>query len=194
MSECTQNCYNCKNSFCSNIPESVRKQLCSLSKSVTFKPKKDQLINLDGGRVTIVESGALMTIRMLENERYQGIDILGSGDMLGIAELFNANDGCEMIVVRPLAQTKICMVPIADVERLMSAEPVFFQHVYSMLAKRFHRALSNLTICVSGSSKERTRHFMELAQEYGRLNLTHEDLATLSGLNRVTVTNCLKTI
>lgn len=194
MSECTQNCCNCKNSFCSNIPESVRKQLCSLSKSVTFKPKKEQLINLDSGRVTIVESGALMTIRMLENERYQGIDILGSGDLLGIAELFNANDGCEMIVVRPLEQTKICMVPIADVERLMSEDPVFFQHVYSMLAKRFHRALSNLATCVSGSSKERLQHFMELSHEYGQLNLTHEDLATLSGLNRVTVTNCLKTI
>ena len=105
--------------------------------------------------------------------------------MLGILN-FNAESPQDHILILPLTDVSGCLVSktIFDtlIQKHLSLNIIIIHH----LSSRFYRIINHLTNLVFDTSKERI--------ELGNFYLTHEQIALLSGLNRVTVSKTIKDV
>ena len=109
-------------------------------------------------------------------------------------QLFN-DEYNATINLLPLVPVTGCFVKIETFERLIREYPDFAVAVIKEGSKRFGRIASKLGIHFYGTAKDRLEYSLNRAKELGLENeITHEDLAMLSGLSRVTVTKLRHTI
>ena len=134
-----------------------------------------------------------MTIRSNAEGKRQGIDILKPGDLLGIVQLFNS-DYKNSISILPLSSVSGCMIPVNTVEKLILENSDISTAILAHYSQRFSRVLDHLTINSMGTSKDKLDFALGTANESDIKQLTHEELAILSGLNRVTVTRTIREI
>lgn len=183
-------CAGCTNSFCASLSESSREKIFKKKYWHVYTKKNQQLFYLENRQVLIIETGVLIPFRTDEIVKHQSIDVLGPGDLLGIVNLFKRDDR-DCFSVLPLTSCTGCLIPTAAMEQLAMENPDISRAIIAEYSLRYSRLVDNLTNKTLSGSKERLAHALHLLEEKGISHASHEDLALLSGLNRVTVTRTI---
>lgn len=185
-----ESCSQCEgsNPFCSSLPEECRIKLCRAAHRVRYKKRNEQVCFFDFKRLFVIESGYALTSRSDIEDHQQGTDILEPGNLVGVVQLFN-KEYIATINLLPVVPVTGCFVGIETIEQLVNEYPDFAIAIIKECTKRYGRIASKLGIHFYGTAKERLAFSFNRAKELGLENeITHEDLACLSGLSRVTVT------
>lgn len=189
-----KSCDSCTNSFCQSLSPESRAKIFKMCRWVNYPYKKEQIVFFGNGNLLILESGALMTIRSTPEGKKQGIDILKAGDLLGIVQLFN-KEYEDTISVLPLSSVCGCMLPIEGIEQLIRENHDISNAIIAHLSRRFVRVIHHLSVHSFGTSKDKLDYALyKTTNDRDIKHLTHEELAILSGLNRVTVTRTIREI
>lgn len=181
----------CSNSFCRSLPAYLRARLCEGARRVTYKKRNEQVMFLDFHYLLIVESGHLLISRAHRSDRQQGTDIVTAGNVVGIAQILRP-ELKSIINLLPITQAQGCLVRLKTVEELLETSPELGKLLVTELAERFGRVAGKLAIHSYGSARERLDYSLERVRELGLSNeVRQEDLASLAGLSRVTVSRLI---
>ena len=193
MTSCREQCGICpgSNGFCSNAPSQLRERLCASAHRVRYKKRNEQVMFLDFRYVFVIESGYVLISRGHRSERQQGTDIVGPGNIVGIAQLLHPNLD-SVINLLPLTPVEGCLVSLKTLEGLIDESPALGRLLIAEFSERFNRYTYRLTIHSYGSARERLEFSVERVRELGlESEVRQEDLACLAGLSRVTVNRLL---
>jgi len=184
-------CAACTNNFCSNLLPDTKDKICRSRSWVNYSRKNQQAFFLENRQILILESGCIIALRMDEKARQQSIDLLGSGDLLGIVNVFNTQSQREYFQIMPLTDCSGCMLPISAMEALILERQDLCKAFIAQFSSRFSRVVDNLMIKTLDSAEDRVANAEALFLAHGIAKYSHEELALLAGLNRVTVTRIL---
>ena len=221
MTSCREQCGICpgSNGFCSSVPSQLRERLCASAHRVRYKKRNEQVMFLDFRYVLVIESGYVLISRGHRSERQQGTDIVGPGNIVGIAQLLHP-DLDSVINLLPLTPVEGCLVSLKTLEGLIDESPALGRLLIAEFSERFGRVTGTLyidgdlaadaevystsslyvggdvtgklTIHSYGSARERLEFSVERVRELGlESEVRQEDLACLAGLSRVTVNRLL---
>ena len=184
-------CAACTNSFCKNLQSETKDKICRSRSWVNYSRKNQQAFFLENKQILILESGCIIALRMDEKARQQSVDLLGPGDLLGIVNIFNSQIQREYFQIMPLTDCSGCMLPISVMEALILERQDLCKAFIAQFSSRFSRVVDNLMIKTLDSAEDRVANAEALFLTHGIAKYSHEDLALLTGLNRVTVTRIL---
>lgn len=186
-------CGTCANVFCCSLSVSSRDKLRAAGKRVSFSPRIEKPFDFEDQQIIILEKGALIGYRSDINLRLQSVDLLQPGDLLGIANLFSKNER-EAFSIKVLAPSVGCCIPIHMMEQLILENADIARAVICQYSSRYSRVVDSFINKTNASSEERVLYAMEMLKKLHVQKITHEDLALLSGLNRVTVTKAFRNL
>lgn len=186
-------CANCTNVFCCSLSSSSRNKLRAASKRISFSPRIETPFDFEDQRIIILEQGALIGYRSDINLRLQSVDLLQPGDLLGIANLFSKNER-EAFSIKVLTSSIGCCIPIHMMEQLILENTDIARAVICQYSSRYSRVVDSFINKTNASSEERVLYAMEMMKKLHVQKITHENLALLSGLNRVTVTRAFRSL
>lgn len=184
---------NSSNSFFKNLSPDSRAKILKASQRIYYNNKKEQVIIFGNGRILILDSGFIMTIRSNEQGKRVGIDILRPGDLLGICQLFNYNYE-NTISILPLSLVHGYVISLENMSKLIEENRDISLAVISQFSQRFIRVINHLSVNTLGTSKDKLKYTLQTIKNLNIKLPTHEELAIFSGLNRVTVTNNLNEV
>jgi CRP/FNR family transcriptional regulator len=150
-------------------------------------------------QIFIVKEGEVLLYHVRDGRRFV-FDVLGPGSVFGSTSLLP-----ETVTHFAEAQagSRYCILPLSDVQALIVAHPDILLRLLGTLSQRVHDYEQKLSLD-TGTAAERVlgelkryqkkRYPLWLSPFSARLPLTHEKLATLTGLNRVTVTRALQAL
>lgn len=183
-------CANCTNPFCRSLSEHSRKRIFDAKTWVTYSSKNDQPFFLENRQILILEQGAIIGYRSNIDVKMQSIALIRPGDLLGIVSLFAENIR-DPFSIAPLTDSAGCMLPLQTMEELIVEEPDICIATMQQYSSRYSRVIDGFINKTMGTSEQRVEYSLQNLHEIGIHYVTHEHLALLSGLNRVTVTKAL---
>lgn len=182
---------DCKNCFCSGLSPEARRLICENAHRIHYKQRNEQVMFLDSRHVLIMESGYALISRGFMTDKQQGTDILEPGSVVGIVQLFQP-DYTATLNFLPLTPVSGCMVRLSLMEKLAAENAEIATALLKEFSARYGRVVSKLAIHSYGTANQRLQFSIARVRELGlEKEITHEDLACLSGLSRVTVTKLL---
>lgn len=184
-------CASCQTGFCADLLPETREAVCRAKIWVNYARKHQQAFFLENRQVMLLESGCMVAIRTDEGAREQSVDLLGPGDVLGIVNVFNGQNQRDFFQILPLTECAGCMLPIRTMEELILAHPDLCRAFVAQFAGRFSRVVDNMMNKTLDTARDRLAYAEALLRARGVTKYSHEDLALLSGLNRITVTRLL---
>ena len=184
-------CASCQNGFCTSLLPQTREAICRSKIWVNYSRKNQQAFFLENKQILILESGCIIATRADEGARQQSVDLLGPGDLLGIVNVFNSQSKREYFQILPLTECTGCMLPIRTMEELILEHKDLCKVFITQLAGRFSRVVDNMMDKTLDTAQDRVVYAQALLRQHGVMKYSHEDLALLSGLNRITVTRIL---
>lgn len=194
MKKIPSSCQNCTNKFCIKLSPEVREAIFQNKVWFNLNAKEEHFFYFNNKQILIIESGSFMTIRQNPQGKQIGIDILGPGDLLGILN-FNAESPRDYILILPLTDVSGCLVSKTIFDNLIRKHLSLNIIIIHHLSSRFYRIINHLTNLVFDTSKGRIEYSLKMAHhDLGNFYLTHEQIALLSGLNRVTVSKTIKDV
>jgi len=150
-------------------------------------------------RLFLVKEGEVSLYHVKDGKRFV-FDVMGPGTLFGNIGL---QEGSLSHFAEAANGTRICTFSSREFQRIISAYPVVMMRAFSSLAHRLEDYETKLGETLS-DAKEKILHEIEryeqkriprflewLADEPTKRQLTHEHLAKLTGLNRVTVTRAI---
>lgn len=183
-------CANCTNPFCCSLSEKSRKRLFESKIWMNYSSKDDQPFFLENRQILILEKGAIIGYRSNIDVKMQSIALIRPGDLLGIVSLFSSGVR-ESFSISPLTDSAGCMVSLNTMEKLIVEEPDICMATMRQYSDRYSRVVDSFINKTLGSSEQRVEYALKKCHDIGIQYVTHENLALLSGLNRVTVTKTL---
>lgn len=183
-------CANCTNPFCRSLSERSRQRLFESKIWINYSSKDDQPFFLENRQILILERGAIIGYRSSIDVKMQSITLIRPGDLLGIVSLFSDVQR-ESFSISPLTDSAGCMIPLRTMEQLIVEEPDICQATMRQYSSRYSRVVDSFINKTLGSSEQRVEYALKACSDIGIQYVTHENLALLSGLNRVTVTKTL---
>ncbi|MDO5380003.1 Crp/Fnr family transcriptional regulator [Phascolarctobacterium sp.] len=180
--------------LCLNLSNDIQDAILKNAIKFYINAKKENLFFFSNKQILIIQEGALMTIRRNNEGKQIGVDILKKGDLLGILN-FGKQSPQDFISVLPLTDVFGWLISKDTFEHLLSQYIELDKFIIHYLSERFYRIIRHLTNLVCDTSKERIEYSLKLSHQYlGDFYLTQEQIALLSGLNRVTVAKIFKDI
>ena len=188
-------CQECSNRFCKSLSDDSRDRLFDNHVWMNFQKKREQMFFLENKQILIIEYGVVGCFRSNGQNRTQCIDILGPGDLLGCVNLFRGK-GREMVEIYPLTDCGGCLISVKDMEKFIIENEDICRSMVAQLSDRYSRLADNLVSRATGDSLMRLEYTLNILREKGvpLEGVSHEVLAMLSGLSRVTVTRTMHTI
>ncbi len=150
-------------------------------------------------RLFLVKEGEVSLYHVKDGKRFV-FDVMGPGTLFGNVGM---QEGSLSHFAEAAEGTRICTFSSADFQQIISAYPVVMMRAFSSLAHRLEDYETKLGETLSDAKEKilheieryeqkRTPKFLEwLSGEATKRQLTHEHLAKLTGLNRVTVTRAI---
>ncbi len=183
-------CTGCTNVFCRSLSPDSRKLLLAASKRINFSAQIEKPFYFEDQQIIILEKGALIGYRSDVNLRLQSVDLLQPGDLLGIANLFSQSER-EAFSIKALIDSFGCSLPIQIMEQLIVERPDIAKATICQYSSRYSRVVDSFINKTNALSEERVIYALNLLKKLNVKKITHENLALLSGMNRVTVTKAL---
>ena len=186
-------CY--ENRFCASLPTEDREALCAIctKKSYARNEEVRQELIMGAGHMLLILDGAIATIKS-SNGKIQYLHT--ASDVFGAEVLFNANplSHANFGIIRAFRQTEVALLPTEQLRQLFMERPAIAKALYMNLAtldnrKSFYRMMVQLD-----DAYHAVLYMMLYLKKRGLEQPTHEELAFLTGLNRVTVSRVMKDI
>jgi CRP-like cAMP-binding protein len=151
-----------------------------------LKPKQEMIFRESSEQVAIIVEGAVISLFITEDGRQKTSELLIAGDTFET----------EINYMLALTDAKLCLCPMEVFKTFYLGYPDFTQSILTSISSRSRRSLNYLLQLQNSTSEEKVRIVLDFLQKAGidSSTLTHEDLALLSDLNRVTVTRAIKNI
>lgn len=180
----SKNCHS--NAFCITLSETTRQQLCRASLQMHLKAKQELVFQVSYEQVAIIVDGVVVSLFVTEDGKQKTSELLIPGDILQT----------ETNYMLALTEAWLCLVPVDAFRTIYLQHQDFAQAMLKCMRERFRRSLNHLMLLQSSTSKEKVSIVLDFLKKAGvdTSSLTHEDLAMLADLNRVTVTRAIKDI
>lgn len=186
---------SCHNKFCQELKICTRNRLCKACLRLQLKPKQEIVFERESNQVAIINSGVIISIFLTNDGKQKSLELLKIGSLLGTENLFN-NKGEQNSYMQALTLVNLCLFPVKVFESFFQQNPDFAKAVLHATNHRLQKNLKRFLHMQISSSEEKVRFILEFLKEakIDHSLLTHEDIALLADLNRVTVTRALKNI
>ena len=188
------------------FPQLTESQMMDLASRSEMRevPKKERisLAGLERGRVYLIKEGRVRTLESVHDSREVGTDVLGPGDMVGVANLLTGEGDTECF--EAVEDALVCVVDSGVLHEILRQSPDLTLHVAKRVGIRMRRIetrLLDLMFCTVPVRVART--LLDLAQRFGQshkegtlidLALTHQQYADLVGSNREATTRALTSL
>lgn len=177
-------------------PEQARR-LESRSKARTFE--RGNLIYLptdQSDSVLLLASGRVKIYHITGEGKQALLALIDPGEIFGELAVFDRGQREEF--AEAMEKSRVILIPRDEVQRLMEEQPEVSLGVTKLMGLRRKRVERRLKSLLFRSNRERLIHLLlELAEKYGRptdggieigIKLSHQDLASIIGSTRETVT------
>ncbi len=171
----------------SHIPEQELNTLLTCSREHDFKHRGLlYLPNDDLTDVYIVKSGEVTLYHLLDGKRII-LDIMGEGDLFGS---FSTKVTKTSHFAEASGGTRLCKIASKDFLELIRHYPEALLNTITKLSERILTYEHKLALCPAPAKQKILFEIERHAQksETGSASLTHQKIAQMTGLNRVTVT------
>jgi CRP/FNR family cyclic AMP-dependent transcriptional regulator len=148
--------------------------------------------------VYLIKEGRVKISRYSSDGREQILTFLQAGDLFGELALIRER---ESVHIEAFEDTLICTMPRTDFAALLERRPELMLHVIKAMAERLRQAEEEIADLVFRDVPGRIAALLlRLGEEYGErepdgqrltLRLTHQDIASMVGATRETVTTTL---
>ncbi|MGH2348518.1 MAG: Crp/Fnr family transcriptional regulator [bacterium] len=148
--------------------------------------------------VYLIKEGRVKISRYSPDGREQILTFLESGDLFGELALIHER---EPVHVEAFEDTLICTMPRTDFAALLEQRPELMLHVIKVMGERLRQAEDEIADLVFRDVPGRIAALLlRLGEEYGErapdglrlsLRLTHQDIASMVGATRETITTTL---
>lgn len=187
-------CYY-ENPFCSSLDRVTSHKLCKKCIHFTLNAKQELVFNDPSHKYAIIRSGLIISIFLTEEGKQKSMEIFEPGSFLRMNDLYS-QESEEYLYLVALTPAELCLFSNTLFNELFKENQGFANVVLEATNFRLKSNIRYLLHMKSGSSEDRVNYILDLLQGAGIDNalLTHENIALLTGLNRVTVTRALKNI
>ncbi|MGB9920488.1 MAG: Crp/Fnr family transcriptional regulator [Moorellales bacterium] len=149
-----------------------------------------------GDQVMLLRKGSVITLMTRPDGRQKGIEYLSEGDVIGLGYLFTQLTEPDAVMVYTKTPVEVCLLPTRLIEELCQSCLDLSNRLVRDLSRRFRSLVKHIEHMSLDTSEERVSYLLAClghweTRNYRRLGLTHEELALLAGLNRVTVTRVI---
>lgn len=184
-----------ENSFCHNLDESFKKRLCRACLRLKVKSRQELLFEQFARQVAIIDQGMVISIYLTQDGKQKCAELLKPGDLIGVDNLFHPNKE-QTSYMLAFTEVMLCLFPVEVFQTFYQQNLEFSQSVLKSLSVRLNKSINHLMLMQVSNSEEKLRMVLEYLESEGISTsyLTHEDLAFLADLNRVTVTRAIKSI
>jgi len=152
-----------------------------------------------GDHFYIVKSGSVKIYRLTEDGREIILDVFATGDFFGEMALLDKD--IRSATVQTREPTTLLVMRRTDFQEMIQRQPEIALNIISILSQRLRRANTTIENFAFGDARLRVIHAItKLGQSYGKstkkglrldLRVTHQELASLVGTSRETVTRTL---
>lgn len=136
----------------------------------------------------------------VQNDKRIVFDVLGPGGMFGN---FLLEQKTPTHYAEAVSGSRLCVIPRSDFEKIIVKHPAILFRVLELLSTRIHDYEQKIKIDTSSAREKLLGELQRYAQKKRSIlswmssdkkgiHITHEKLATITGLNRVTVTRTLQ--
>lgn len=189
-------------SFCSDLPVEVRRLLCEESRIVSFSQGDVVSYGGFGRSLYIVVDGCLVTQFTSESGVSQGINFVQMGDLVNFFALYDELDSGHDETWRmnhaalAVVDTSVCAIPIEVVVEVMRGHPDFAEFLLVRALEKLRKTIECASHLHNSTAETRVRFLLDLLEDHGLRadSLTHESIAGVLGLTRVTVTRAFSKI
>lgn len=145
------------------------------------------------GYVYILSVGTVIPYRQNDNGIPVGMECLHAGSVLGWTDFLNKISN--HITVYAKTNIELCAIHVDEFDRLRSRYPVINERILKMLSSRLKHAFIKLEYSVSNSIEKILYLLNELSEQSDTpIEFTHDELALLTGMNRVTATRVIEVL
>lgn len=144
----------------------------------------------------LLDKGQILTVRQRSDGKQKGIELLHSGDILGMSQLF-CNVQPITILISAKQSVEGCIFSSNFLEATCVLHPDFACALLRNICRRFAEAIDHIEHISLDNSIEKmifTLNKVKVNDPKGLNRLTHDDLALLAGMNRVTATKAINKI
>jgi CRP-like cAMP-binding protein len=144
----------------------------------------------------IVKSGLVISTFLTEEGKQKSIELYKPGTFLRMDNSYSDNSTEQYVYLVALIPTTLCVLSNTVFESLHKTSPGFSNAVYRAINNRLKENLNYLLHLKTDSSEGKVSYILSFLKEadIDYSILTHEDIALLTDLNRVTVTRAIKNI
>lgn len=191
-------CHICRFDLFDGIPEDKIKTLATGARDLTYDSK--YLLYTRGeelNRVYVVKNGEVLLYHM-HNGRRTVFDVLGPGDLFG-------NFSTRPLKVEHFAEvtpgTRVCSFPVDEVLAVLKEHPEAMLQTLRVLSERLADYEEKISLCTVDAKDKVYKELIRYQAKKNRslfgkdedapIKLTHQKIAHLTGLNRVTVTRAI---
>ena len=144
----------------------------------------------------LVSSGRVKLYHITSDGKQALLALVDPGELFGELALFSTSQREEF--AEAMEATTLILIPGVEIQKLMEEHPAVSVGVTKLMGLRMRRIERRLKSILFRSNRERLIHLLlELAEKYGRptvdgvrlsIKLSHQDLASIIGSTRETVT------
>ena len=168
------------------VPTEEVDSLMTCSREHDYKGK--HLLYIPGDEihhVFLVRSGEV-TLYYIQDGKRVIVDVMGEGDVFGS---FSTDISKTLHFAEAAGSTKLCRIKSSDFLSLIGKYPATLLKTITMLSQRILTYEHKLALCPA-PAKQKIQFEVEryASKEGGSIHLTHQKIAQMTGLNRVTVT------
>lgn len=183
------------NAFCKNMDTVNNHRICKECRHLTLKPKQELTFFKSSQKYAIVQFGLLASIFLTEEGKQKSVELFTPGSFIKTNDLFT-NDNEEAFILQTITPVCLCVFSDTLFNDLYKENPNFANTVLNATTLRLKSSLNHLLHIKTNNSEDRVKFILDFLHEAGVDDtfLTHEDIALLTDLNRVTVTKALNNI
>jgi CRP/FNR family transcriptional regulator, cyclic AMP receptor protein len=184
--------------FLNGLPEDTVRRAIDKANLRDYPPKQLILRENDwGGSVYFVLEGWVKICTYNTDGREIALNIAGKGEIVG--EMAALEDAPHSSDVLSLTAVTMANIPTLDFINLIQSEALAGMQLAKLISQRLRQVNHRLIIRESNSTSRLADTLLFLAEKQGKIkgigaeimNLSHQDLASFSGLTRQTVTRII---
>ncbi|MEG1906814.1 MAG: Crp/Fnr family transcriptional regulator [Gordonibacter sp.] len=189
------------NPLCARLPESIRSQLCCKAREIKLERNAFVSVADHPNNVAIIRTGALAIEIPSENGSGFSSFIGGPGYLVNVIRISSArgnrvssyNEHHRMMAIAP---STACRIPIDTINKLMDECPPLMRIALNQLTERLADVTDRLVQSEDLTSEDKIEWLLTKLKELDIAphEVTHEIIARILGLNRVTVTRHMRTV
>ncbi len=178
-------------------------QIARLEKRAKFKRfERGNLVYLPSDQsdsVLFLESGRVKMYHVTPDGKQTLLAFIDPGELFGELAVFDAGQREEY--AETMERSDVILIPGEEMQRLMEEHPDVSVGITKLMGLRRRRIERRLKSLLYRTARDRLAHLLlELAEQYGRrteegvlinIKLSHQDLSSVIGSTRETVTNVI---